>query len=37
MLAEHDRLRYETQRRFARSLDRDMKLKSGLTARTDSG
>lgn len=33
MLAEHDRLRYETQRRLARALHRDGHLKPGLTSR----
>jgi hypothetical protein len=33
MLADHDRRRYETQRRLARSLHRDGHLKPGLSAR----
>jgi TetR/AcrR family transcriptional regulator, regulator of autoinduction and epiphytic fitness len=33
LLAEHDQLRYETQRRLARSLHRRKQLKPGLTAR----
>ena len=33
LLAEHDRARYETQRRLARSLHRDGHLRPGLSAR----
>ncbi|MGH2825152.1 MAG: TetR/AcrR family transcriptional regulator, partial [Thermoleophilaceae bacterium] len=33
LLAEHDQLRYETQRRLARSLHRRKQLKPGLAAR----
>ena len=33
LLAEHDRLRYETQSRLARALRRRKQLKPGLTAR----
>jgi TetR/AcrR family transcriptional regulator, regulator of autoinduction and epiphytic fitness len=33
LLAEHDRLRYETQRRLARNLHRRGQLRPGLTAR----
>ena len=33
LLAEHDRRRYETQRRIARGLDRDGHLRPGLRAR----
>ncbi|HWT25951.1 MAG TPA: helix-turn-helix domain-containing protein [Solirubrobacteraceae bacterium] len=33
LLAEHDRRRYETQRRLARGLQRRKQLKPGLTAR----
>jgi TetR/AcrR family transcriptional regulator of autoinduction and epiphytic fitness len=33
LLAEHDRRRYETQTRLARSLNRDGALKPGLTTR----
>jgi AcrR family transcriptional regulator len=34
MLADHDRRRYETQGRLARTLDRRKQLKPGLTARS---
>ena len=33
LLAEHDQRRYETQRRLARSLHRDNKLKPNLRSR----
>ena len=33
LLAEHGLRRYETQRRLARSLNRDGYLKAGLTSR----
>jgi AcrR family transcriptional regulator len=33
LLAEHDRLRYETQSRLARNLSRRKKLREGMTAR----
>lgn len=34
MLADHDRRRYETQRRLARSLDAAGQLRQGISART---
>jgi hypothetical protein len=33
MLAEHDRMRYSTQRRLARGLHRRRELKPGMSAR----